>query len=439
MVETRVLLTTTTKWPNASRLMIELLRAGHAASILCSHDHPSAEIRSAPARFLYSRFRPLDSLAKAIAAAAPDLVIPCDDLSVLHLHQLYASYGAHSARQVDIPALIIRSLGHPESYPIVASRRLLLDIAHEEGILAPETRAISNLEELSGLLAQLPSPWVLKADGSNGGCGVRIAATLAQAEASFTELRRPVGPLRFIKRLMVNRDVFLPERWRDSVWNAGPEVIAQRFIQGRPANCAVVCRDGEVLAGIGCEVISDQLSLGPASAVQLVDNPAMMAAAAKIARRLRLSGFFGLDFILEEGSGSAFLIELNPRCTQHCHLRLGEGRDMIGALSAAFKGTQLRRQEPVTQNSQIAYFPRALLMGSDFLLSCYHDAPLDEPELLQALLLVELKNLRKEKERRRRQPPKTADANPLAYSPRSIAHSSATPHIAEPAPKVIDA
>ena len=108
----------------------------------------------------------------------------------------------------------------------------------------------------------------------------------------------------------------------------------------------------------------------------------MMDAAAKIARRLNLSGFFGLDFIIEEETGSTFLIEMNPRCTQHCHLRLGTGRDMIGALSAVREGIRPSELAPITQNSLIAYFPQALLRGSNFLSSSYHDVPQDEPEFI---------------------------------------------------------
>src|SRR5664279_4705921 len=122
MAQTKILLTTTTKWPNAPRLMIELLRAGHAVSILCPDDHSSMKVQRAHDTFLYARFAPLESLTKAIEAAKPDIVIPCDDLAVRNLHELYSSKRARSASEVDIQALIARSLGHPESYSIVGSR-----------------------------------------------------------------------------------------------------------------------------------------------------------------------------------------------------------------------------------------------------------------------------------------------------------------------------
>ena len=241
MVKTKILLTTTTKWPNSPQLMIELLRAGHAVSILCPNNHPSDRIRRAHDTFLYARFAPLDSLVKAIEATQPDIVIPCDDLAARHLHQLHSSERARSASQVNIPALIVRSLGHPASYSIVDSRYMLLKIARDEGILTPETTVVSGLQDLHRLLAYQPFPWVLKIDGSTAGGGVRIAATLAEARNCFAKLHRSFGPLRIVKHLTVSRDAFFAMRWRDVVLGVRPMVTTQSFIRGRSANCAVVC------------------------------------------------------------------------------------------------------------------------------------------------------------------------------------------------------
>jgi predicted ATP-grasp superfamily ATP-dependent carboligase len=122
----------------------------------------------------------------------------------------------------------------------------------------------------------------------------------------------------------------------------------------------------------------------------------MMGAARKIAHRLSLSGFFGLDFVIKEGTGAAYLIEMNPRCTPPCHLRLGIGREMIGALSEQLTGKPLSEPVSVTQNNLIAYFPQALLRNSEFLASSYHDVPEGESELIRELLRVEQLHLRNE-------------------------------------------
>ena len=335
--------------------------------------------------FPYKSLAPLNSLADAIEAAKPDIIIPCDDLAVRHLHQLHSSKRARYASEVDIPALIVRSLGPPESYATVDSRYLLLEISREEQILTPETSLIDNLGDLEQWHSAQPFPWVLKADGTTGGAGVRIAHTLEEARGSFFDLRRSMGLLRSIKHLTVDRDLILERQWWYCLRRVRPAVVAQSFIRGSAANCAVVCWKGEVLAGMGCEAVSTETPVGPATVVRLVDNSEMMVAARRIAHRLSLSGFFGLDFVIEEGTGAAYLIEMNPRCTPPSHLRLGTGRDMIGALSAQLTGKRLSDPVSITQNNLIAYFPQAMLRNSEFLASSYHDLPEAEPELIQEL------------------------------------------------------
>jgi hypothetical protein len=140
-----------------------------------------------------------------------------------------------------------------------------------------------------------------------------------------------------------------------------------------------------VLAGSAVEVAVSEGATGPASVVRVVDNPEMMFAAERIAARLELSGFFGLDFMIADANGGAYLIEMNPRCTPLTHLRLGEGRDLVGALWAQLADRTLPKYEAITQSDRIAYFPQAGdAMGEPFA-STYYDVPLGEPELADEL------------------------------------------------------
>lgn len=382
---TKILLTTTTRWPSSARLVIEFSRAGHAVSILRPYAHPTRKVRVAHGVFPYKPLTPIDSLADAIEAAKPDIIIPCDDLAVRHLHQLHSSKRARYASQVDIRALIVRSLGPPEGYATIDSRNLLLKLSRDEQILTPDTSIINSLADLEQWSSGHPLPWILKADGTTGGAGVRIAHTLEEARDYCRELGRSMGLLRSIKHLAVDRDLILEKQWSHGLRRVRPAIVAQSFIRGGAANCAVVCWKGEVLAGVGCEAVSTETPVGPATVVRVVENADMMAAAQRIARRLSLSGFFGLDFVIEGHSGAAYLIEMNPRCTPPSHLRLGVGRDMIGALSAQLTGRPLSEPVSVTQNKLIAYFPQAMLRNSEFLSSSYHDVPETEPELVQDL------------------------------------------------------
>jgi hypothetical protein len=379
-----VLLTDTNRWATPTRLAIGLSRAGCIVSAVCSpQGHPLSKTRVVRETFPYSGLRPLESLTAAIEATNPQIILPCDDRGVEHLHELHGRATRLGASGIDLARLIERSLGPPESYPIVSARYDLLRLAREEGLRVPDTSPINSMQDLQSWRESHPLPWALKADGTFGGRGVRIAKTPKQAEEFFSEITRMFGARRAIKRLVLNRDAFWLRPW----WhNARPAVVAQAYVQGHPANCGVVCWQGKVLAGIGVEVVSAEGLTGPASVVRVVDNAEMMLAAERIAKRLGLSGFFGLDFIIEDATGYAYLIEMNPRCTPLCHLQLGKGRDMVSALYAQLMGQPIRETPAVTKNDLIAYFPQAWTCASEYLKSSFHDVPKGEPDLLDELL-----------------------------------------------------
>ena len=134
------------------------------------------------------------------------------------------------------------------------------------------------------------------------------------------------------------------------------------------------------------EVVSADGLTGPARVVRVVHNAEMKLCAERIARRLNLSGFFGLDFVIQQGTGAAYLIEMNPRCTPLCHLRLGNGSDLIGALWAQLSGQPQPNVRPVTENDMIAYFPQAMQANSEFLQTSFHDVPQAEPDLMHEFL-----------------------------------------------------
>jgi hypothetical protein len=379
------LLTDTNRWPSPARLAISLSKAGFNVSAVCmSPGHPLLKTRAVRQIFRYSGLHPLESLRSAIEATDPQIVVPCDDRGVQHLHELHAQSHRLGKSGSKLAALIERSLGSPESYPIVSKRYDLLKLAGEEGLRVPHTHLINALDDLKAWQERQTFPWMLKVDGTWGGRGVRTAHTPARAEQFFLELTRPPSVVEVSKQLIMSRD-------RSWVWPrrrnySKPLVIAQAHISGRPANCGVVCWKGQVLAGIGVEVVSAQGKDGPANVVRIVHNHAMMVAAETIARRLSLSGFFGLDFMIEDKSDATYLIEMNPRCTPLSHLQLGKGRDLVEALWAQVSGQPLREIPAVTQNAMIAYFPQAWTFKSELLESSFHDIPREEPDLVQELL-----------------------------------------------------
>jgi len=120
-----VLLADTTRWSEAARLAIALSEAGCAVSSICpARGHPLFKIRGLRQAFVYSPLRPLDSLAAAIKRVSPAIIIPCDDRSVGHLHELHASARLQGPSGRGVADTIERSLGPRKatpSYPIATS------------------------------------------------------------------------------------------------------------------------------------------------------------------------------------------------------------------------------------------------------------------------------------------------------------------------------
>jgi hypothetical protein len=139
------------------------------------------------------------------------------------------------------------------------------------------------------------------------------------------------------------------------------------------------------LASLHFEVLSKHNSTGPATVLRFLDNADMSAAAEKMARRLGLSGIHGFDFMLEEHTGNAYLLEINPRATQVGHLALGPERDLPAALYAAASGIAVHESPKVTEKDTITLFPHEWLKNSasPYFQSSYHDVPWDEPEFIR--------------------------------------------------------
>jgi hypothetical protein len=380
----RVLLTDTNRWDLAARLAIGLNDAGCDVAAICpARGHALLHTRAVKRTFRYSGLRPLRSLKAAIEAMDPDIVVPSCDRSVEHLHELYDQEKSQGAAGNKIVLLIERSLGLPESYPIVSSRNDLLAIAREEGVRVPNTSRINSAEDLQSWEKQEALPWVIKADGTWGGVGVRVVRSTEQAEHACAELAQISRFTRAIKRWIVNRDPFLLRPW----WKRSErKLVVQSFVHGRPGNCTVFAWKGRVLALIAVEVVRSDGATGPASIVRIVDNKEMRFAAERIAARLELSGFFGLDFMIENGSNAVYLIEMNPRLAPPCYLRLGKGSDLPGALWAQLSGNPLPDHRAVTQNEMIAYLPQALKINDSILPHCFQDLPPNEPDLMKELL-----------------------------------------------------
>lgn len=378
-----ILIATTSCWIPTARLAMALARAGCIVDAVCPGQHPIGTMSVVRQTYPYRGLLPVQSFGDAVAAVKPDFIVPGDDLATRHLHRLYELQRPRGEAGWPMCALIERSLGAAESFPVVYARTTFIDLARKAAIRAPKTEVIANLSDLRKWVAQAGFPTVLKANGTSGGDGVRVVRTMDEAEQAFRALQAPPLLARAAKRAVVNQDKTLV--W-PSLFRHPSVVNAQEFVAGREATSAVACWQGKVLASLHFEVIHKRDAAGPSSVLRLIENAEMSAAAEAMVRQLNLSGLHGFDFMLEAHTGNAHLIEINPRATQVGHLALGPGRDLPAALYSALSGEPYRAAPKVTEKDVIALFPQEWMRDpkSSFLISGYHDVPWEEPELLRA-------------------------------------------------------
>lgn len=377
--------TSPSHWFSPARLAMALANTGWNVKAICLPRHTLSKTSAVKQLYVYNGLAPISSFADAIAAARPDLIIPCDDLATRHLHNVYRSEKQKGLAGEAVCGLIERSLGAPESFPIVLARTPFMEIAREEGIRVPKTEVIAKVDELNECAVRMGFPAILKANCTSGGEGVRIVNTPAEAEHAFRVLQAPPLLARATKRALMDQDTSLI--W-SSLLRTRAVVNMQEYIPGREATSLVACWKGIVLASLHFEVLKKQESAGPATVLRRIENADMQSAAEKMARRLNLSGLQGFDFMLEAQTEQAYLIEINPRATQVGHLALGPGHDLPAALYAAVTGQIVQEAPKVTENDTIVLFPQEWIRNpaSAYLRSGYHDVPLEEPEMVRACL-----------------------------------------------------
>jgi hypothetical protein len=365
-----VLLAASKWWPLAARLAVALDRQGCEVQALCPAHHLLEAVPAVRKTYRYGARDSLGSLRCALERARPDLIVPCDDGVSAQLHALHARDAAQRP-------LIERSLGPPESYPVIDGRFELLSLADELGIRVPRHRRITAAAELADWHDEVSPVAVVKVDGEAGGNGVCISRNLADSIAAFERFRAPPGALMALKRAHIDRDPLAS--WGRSQ-TSRRAVSVQAFVPGRPANSMLACWRGKLLGIVSVAVVVADGPTGVASVVRVINDDRMRGAAELLAARLRLSGFYGLDFIIESGSDLPYLIEMNPRCTQLGHLEIPRSCSLAGALAAALMDRPPAMATQPLRSDLVALFPQALRAGDavwPYVASGHHDVPDD--------------------------------------------------------------
>jgi hypothetical protein len=369
-----VLLVSTFGWNTAGRLAVAFADAGFVVEAIGPSNSVVHVIGAVRRSYLLHVVRPVATIRRAIEQGDPDLVVATDDPSRQALHRVYAAADPETERGLVARACLERSLGPPETYDQIYSRAALIELATSRGLCAPPTTQVASAAEAVAWQRGHGGPVVVKTDGSWGGRGVMIAEDAADVEVAWRRLSAPPSAVRVAKRLLLDRS---PWPLRDRLGRRRPSVSIQAYVPGRPANVAVACLDGEVLAAVSAEVVVSARPTGPATVLKVVDHPEMAETAASIVAAFRLTGLCGFDFVLEPDTGRPHLVELNPRATPTAHLLTADGTDPLRFLGAA-----LMRQAPPHRGTPyaqglVALFPQELERDpdSEYVAQAYHDVP----------------------------------------------------------------
>ncbi len=401
-----VLIHATTWWPQSARLAMRLRDEGALVYALAPPVHPLFLVSHLCGQYAYEPSEIKQSLIRAIESSRAQVIVPTDDRAVWQLHDLAASHP-------EFRPLIERSLGESSWYPIMRSRRRLLELAESLGIACPATMLIENREELARAAKSQGFPLVLKRDGTYSGLGVVVADSARPLMQGYRGMLGKNSSLRRWKSYLLDSDPcarFVPETLPAS------EITLQEYVPGTPANALFACKQGRVVASMQVRSICSTSATGAALVVERMHDERILEAGKKLAAKLHVSGFFGLDFILAAETGAPYLLELNPRATQLGHLALDpdgaagvasngyatlaeamcrtwtqtpQTRQTAGALRSPFAAATSGAgfSERTEYNSLIAFYPQSLMLGpeSEILVSAWLDRPVGEPLLLEDL------------------------------------------------------
>jgi len=389
VAQRKILLFSSTDGDFAPMIASRFVRLHFAVDALCPGNHVLACSAAVARVFRYGFARPLRNLRAAIEASRPDLIIPCDDPARYALTKLHgASARRDDPKSIETRTLIERSLGQRAHLGLAEEKSRLLATLADSGVRLPLTLPIASAEALEEACQRLKYPVVLKRDRTFGGMGVVICRSREEAACGYQRLTsRPT--MRDTLRQIFRKADF----WAITNHFAAshPAVTAQAYIGGRPANRAVGCWEGKVVAGLTVVALktNEDNPVKPATVVQIVHNEEIDRMAAIVVKGLGLSGICGLDFMIETGTDLPYFIELNPRATPTCHLGRACETDICTALHYAIEGTLPDDGIAMEDLSEpIALFPGELRRDprSPYLSSGYHAVPWDDPKVLMQIL-----------------------------------------------------
>ena len=325
------------------------------------------------------------SLEVLARAWRPALIVPLDDVAA----SLMRGLAVRRRTSSKLRRILRASLGDPRGYAAASSRTRFLQLAESVGVRFPPSLPVGSTAALMQTIAGWSWPVVAKIEGTCGGCGVSLAPDAAALHSAVAAGLDATSWSRWLKGTT-----------KHTLWRvaghfppASQCVQVQQFVRGRPAMRTVAALNGRELAGVSflAECVHPEPT-GSSTVLTPLDHDEMEQASRRLVAALGVSGIVSFDFIVEDGTGHAHVIEMNPRPIGATHLGRLFGQDVCGALIRALgwptaTPAAIGGERPIA----IAAFPKELERSPDSSWltrdGTLHDVPWEDQPLLDAYLL----------------------------------------------------
>ena len=376
---TVLLVSTATRWIGTARVPRGLAKAGFDVALLTPRNSLAEKSRFvARIAFIPDVTTPLQwvsAFAGTVRATAPRIVVPCDEMA-FHLLQtlvLAPPDDLQSALHLELSLLIRASLGEPAHYRASVDKTLLPAAAAALGVRVPACRNVGAIGEAEAFAHEHGYPVVLKRSHGFAGHGVAICGDAGELDAAW-------------RRLCV-ADALAPES------GAVTRLLVQAFVHGATVSRSTVAWHGRHLAGTTRErLVRNPPESGPGSVVRYFHQPEVARFCTMLIEGFGMTGFSGIEFRVEQGTGLAYLLEINRRVTPGVPTSDLVGIDLCAALHAAATGTAstVPFDVPPGTDRIIARFPQEWLRdpNSPNLSQYPVDAPWDDPGVFEAMLAM---------------------------------------------------
>jgi predicted ATP-grasp superfamily ATP-dependent carboligase len=380
MTRNVLLVSTASQWLGTARMPRAFAKAGFTVTLIAPRDSLAAKSRYVSrVAYLTPTATPMEwllLLVQTIDSVSPDMLVPCDEMTVRLLFTLVLAppHGIEPALQARLLDLIAFSMGDPSHYAASIDKTLLPAVAAELGVPMPRCAVAKGVEDALAHAATLGYPVVVKQRFGFAGRGIAVVSSRDELVAAVTALLRPD---------QLDLGARLP-----------PRLLIQAYIAGPHHSQALVAQRGEPLASFAWErFVATAPVKGQTSVVHFIRSPATLANSTTLARGLRINGFFNVQFILDEASGIPYLLEINRRVVTHMHLGERVGRDLPRALMRALEGLPAEAPTATAEdaNDKVVVFPREWLRDwhSPHLVELPVDVPWDDPALFAAMVALQ--------------------------------------------------